>query len=182
MPISKARFFNSYGAGEVPGQYRNVIPNFIWWAMKKQPLPITGTGEETRDFTYVGDIVDGLLRMGYLKEAIGEAFNLAAGREIKIIDLANLVNRLVNNDKGIVFLERRKWDTKTRLLASNEKAKRILGFNPTLDFEFGVKEAIEWFKSNWRFIEESAQFGPGASSAVRPVKKSDTKKLETKLC
>jgi UDP-glucose 4-epimerase len=170
MPVSKARFFNSYGAGEVPGQYRNVIPNFIYWAMKKMSLPITGTGEETRDFTYVGDIVDGLLRMGFFKEAIGEAFNLAAGREIRIIDLANMVNRLVGNDTPIRFLPRRKWDTHSRLLACNDKAKKVLGFNPNPDFEHGLKEAIQWFKDNWHDIDASAQFGPGISSAVRPGK------------
>ena len=49
MKITNCRFFNSYGPGEVPGQYRNVIPNFIYWAMKGQSLPITGTGKETRD-------------------------------------------------------------------------------------------------------------------------------------
>jgi nucleoside-diphosphate-sugar epimerase len=58
LKVVKPRFFNSYGPGEVPGQYRNVIPNFVYWAMKGQPLPITGTGEETRDFTYVGDVVE----------------------------------------------------------------------------------------------------------------------------
>jgi nucleoside-diphosphate-sugar epimerase len=57
------RYINVYGPGEVPGRYRNVIPNFFWWAMHGQPLPITGTGEETRDFTFVEDIVDGTLRM-----------------------------------------------------------------------------------------------------------------------
>jgi len=45
---------------------RNVIPNFIYWALEGKPLPITGASEETRDFTYVGDIMDGLLRAGYL--------------------------------------------------------------------------------------------------------------------
>lgn len=170
IPIAKARFFNSYGPGEVPGQYRNVIPNFIYWAMNKQPLPITGTGEETRDFTYVGDIVDGLLRMGYFKEAIGEAFNLAAGREIKIQYLAETINRLTGNDAGIVYTQRRKWDTKPRLLASNEKAKRILGFEPDPDFEKGLMKAIEWFKDNWENIKTAAKFGPGISSAVRGVK------------
>ena len=72
LPVVKARFFNSYGPGEIPGEYRNVIPNFIYWAMKGLPLPITGTGEETRDFTYVGDIVDGLLRLGVNEAAIGD--------------------------------------------------------------------------------------------------------------
>ena len=54
MPLDNTPFFNSYGPGEVPGRYRNVIPNFMYWAINGQPLPITGTGEETRDFTYVG--------------------------------------------------------------------------------------------------------------------------------
>ena len=58
LPIVKTRFFNSYGPGEVPGQYRNVIPNFIYYAMSGLPLPFTGSGDETRDFTYVADIVD----------------------------------------------------------------------------------------------------------------------------
>lgn len=169
LATAKARFFNSYGPGEVPGQYRNVIPNFIYWAMKGRPLPITGTGEETRDFTYVGDIADGLLRMGYFRAAIGEAFNLAAGREIRIIDLANMVNRIVGNDQGVVHLARRKWDTKSRLLASNEKARTVLGFTPDPDFECGIRRAVAWFRENWDRIQDSAQFGPGASSAVRPV-------------
>jgi len=167
IPFTKARFFNSFGPGEVPGQYRNVIPNFIYWAMNKKPLPITGTGEETRDFTYVGDIVDGLLRMGYYKEAVGEAFNLAAGREIKIKYLAEKVNELTGNDAGIIFKPRRKWDTKPRLLASNEKAKKILGFNPDQDFEGRLRETVNWFKKNWDNIKRAAQFGPGVSSAVR---------------
>src|SRR3990167_3595807 len=71
LPIVKTRFFNSYGPGEVPGQYRNVIPNFIYWAMKGQPLPITCSGNITRDFTYVADVVDALLRAGYFEKAIG---------------------------------------------------------------------------------------------------------------
>ena len=62
LKVVKTRFFNSYGPGEVPGQYRNVIPNFIYWAMCGKPLPFTGSGPETRDFTYVTDIVDALLR------------------------------------------------------------------------------------------------------------------------
>ena len=90
VPVVKTRFFNSYGPGEVPGQYRNVIPNFIYWAMQGGILPITGTGEETRDFTYVDDITDGLLRAGYFEAAIGQEMNLASGREIKILDLAKM--------------------------------------------------------------------------------------------
>jgi nucleoside-diphosphate-sugar epimerase len=167
LKIVKTRFFNSYGPGEVPGQYRNVIPNFIYWAMKGLPLPITGTGEETRDFTYVGDLVDGLLRAGYYESAIGEAMNLASSKEIRIIDLANLINKLTGNKAGIKFVARRKWDTKTRLLASIEKAKKLIGYEPKMEFKEGIRRTIKWFKDNWNKIDACAEFGPGISSAVR---------------
>ena len=161
LKVVKPRFFNSYGPGEVPGQYRNVIPNFIYWAMKGLPLPITGTGEETRDFTYVGDLVDGLLRAGYFESAIGQSFNLASGREVKIMELANMVNKLTGNDAGVRFVSRRKWDTKRRLLASIELAKKLIGYEPKMQFEEGLKITIQWFRDNWQKIEASTEFGPG---------------------
>jgi len=170
LPVVKTRFFNSYGPGEIPGQYRNVIPNFIYWALNKLPLPITGTGEETRDFTYVGDIVDGLLRAGYFKEAAGEEFNLAAGREIKIGELAKMINDLTGNKSGIKFIPRRKWDNKSRILASIEKASNLIGYKPATTFEDGLKSAIEWFQKNRENIQKSASFPPGMSSAVRAKK------------
>lgn len=167
LNVVKARFFNSYGPGEVPGQYRNVIPNFIYWAMKGEALPITGTGEETRDFTYVGDLVVGLLRAGYYESAIGQEFNLASGKETKIIDLANMINETVGNKAGIKFSQRRKWDTKSRLLASIDKARDLVVYEPKTEFKEGLVNTINWFKENWDDIEQSASFGPGISSAVR---------------
>lgn len=107
LAVVQARLFNSYGPGEMPGQYRNVIPNFIYWAMQGQALPITGSGEETRDFTYVGDIVDGLLRAGFAEAAVGQEFNLAAGQETRILDLAHMINDLVGNAAGVRRAERR---------------------------------------------------------------------------
>jgi len=167
LPVVKTRFFNSYGPGEIPGQYRNVIPNFIYWALKKEALPITGTGEETRDFTYVGDLVDGLLRAGYFESAIGQEFNLASGKETKIIDLANMVNKAVGNTAGVKTAQKRKWDTKSRLLASVERAHKLVGYIPKTSFEDGLMKAIAWFKENWDKIENAASFAPGVSSAVR---------------
>jgi nucleoside-diphosphate-sugar epimerase len=161
------RFFNSYGPGEAPGQYRNVIPNFVYWAMKGLPLPITGNGEETRDFTNVLDLVQGLLKAGAYESAVGQNFNLAAGREIPIIELAELINRVVGNDAGVVFKERRKWDTKPRLLASIDKAQELIGYTPLIDFESGLLKNVEWFRTNWDLIQRAADFPPGMSSAVR---------------
>ncbi len=155
LPIVNARFFNSYGPGEVPGKYRNVIPNFFYWSINKQALPITGTGEETRDFTYVSDIVNGLLSMAYYKEAIGEAFNLATGREIRIGNLAEWINEITDNKAGIVYAERRDWDKKNRLLASIEKAKKILGYSPNMNFKEGLRNVNAWFTENWQNIQAS---------------------------
>lgn len=169
LPVVKTRFFNSYGPGEVPGQYRNVIPNFIYWALKGQPLPITGNGDETRDFTYVGDIVDGLLRSGYYQEAVGEDFNLASGKETRIKDLADRINRSTGNSAGVKFAERRQWDTKSRICASVDRARELIGYEPGMPFEEGLQEAIRWFHDNWERIDASARFGPGASSAVRDM-------------
>jgi nucleoside-diphosphate-sugar epimerase len=157
LPTVNARFFNSYGPGEVPGRYRNVIPNFMYWAMKKRPLPVTGTGEETRDFTYVDDIVSAILCMAVLPQAVGEAFNVATGREIRIADLANWINEITGNDAGIVFKERRGWDKKTRLLASIDKAKHTLGYSPTKDFRKGLLDTHKWFQDRWKEITESVQ-------------------------
>jgi len=158
LPIVNARFFNSYGPGEVPGKYRNVIPNFFYWAMKKQALPITGDGMETRDWTYVGDIVNGLLAMGVKEKAIGEAFNLGASKEQRVIDMANAVNRLTGNDAGIQYKERRDWDVKTRLLSCIIKAEKTLGYKPQMQFENGLKQTYHWFVENWDTIEKSAEF------------------------
>lgn len=169
LNIVKTRFFNSYGPGEVPGQYRNVIPNFIYWAMKGQTLPITGTGNETRDYTYVDDVVDGMLRAGFYEKAVGEAMNIASEKETKILDLANMINELTGNEAGFKYTERRKWDTKSRLLASTKKAKKLIGYEPKMDFKEGIKTTIKWFEDNWELIEKSAGFGPGVSSAVRDV-------------
>jgi UDP-glucose 4-epimerase len=154
----KTRFFNSYGPGEVPGRYRNVIPNFIYWAMKGEALPITGNKEATRDFTYVEDLVDGLLRAGYYEQAVGKEMNLASAREIKIGELAIMINELVGNTSGIKMAAKRRWDTKSRLLASIDRAKELTGYAPKMKFEDGLKKTIEWFKNNWSDIESSAAF------------------------
>lgn len=167
LPVVKTRFFNSYGPGEVPGQYRNVIPNFIYWAMKGQPLPITGEGKMTRDFTYVEDIVDALLRAGVREEAIGQEMNIASAAETEIVEMANTVNDLIGNKAGLLFTDRRKWDTKSRLLASIDKAKNLLGYNPQTTFEEGLDKTIHWFKGNWDNINRDAEFPPGMSSAVK---------------
>ena len=158
LPIVNARFFNVFGPGEVPGTYRNVIPNFMYWAMHGKALPITGDGSETRDWTFVGDIVNGLLSMGVRKEAVGEAINLGSGEEIKVIDMARMVNDLSNNKAGIKYVERRDWDVKKRLLSSINKAQQLLDYKPQTNFREGLEAVYKWFVNNFENITKSAEF------------------------
>lgn len=169
LPVVKTRFFNSYGPGEVPGQYRNVIPNFIFWALSGHPLPFTGVGDETRDFTYVMDIVDALLRAGFYEQAIGQEMNIASGTETNILQMAEQINSLTGNKAGITRAPARKWDTKKRLLASIDRAKELLGYEPKMNFDQGLRKTIEWFKDHWDDIQHDADFPPGTSSAVSGV-------------
>lgn len=158
LPVAIARYFNVYGPGEVPGRYRNVIPNFVWWALHRKRLPITGSGEETRDFTFVEDIIDGTLRMGVVKEAVGEAVNLASETETRVIDLANWINELAGNEAGIVFRSRRDWDKVVKRRASIEKATRLLGHKPKTDIRSGLKRTYNWILENREKIEAFAKF------------------------
>lgn len=158
LPVAIARYFNVYGPGEIPGAYRNVIPNFIYWALHKKPLPITGTGEETRDFTFVEDIVDGTLRLGVVPEAIGGAFNLASETETRIVDLAARVNEITGNHSGVELIARRDWDKITRRRASIAKARKVLGYEPRTKSEDGIKKTFDWIMENRALIEDSARF------------------------
>ena len=158
LPIVNARFFNVYGPGEVPGRYRNVIPNFFYWAMNRQALPITGDGTETRDWTYVDDVIRGLLAMGIREEAIGEAINLGSSKEHQVIELATMVNKLTGNEAGIAYVPRRNWDVKTHLRSSIGKARNLLGYQPQTSFEDGLRKVHEWFLENWDNIKRDAEF------------------------
>ena len=81
-----------------------------------------------------------------------------AGREIRIIDLANWINELTGNEAGILYKERRDWDKKNRLLSCIDKASSILGYTPKTEFRKGLEETYQWFVENWENIEKSAEF------------------------
>ena len=79
------------------------------------------------------------------------------GREIRIRDLARWINEITGNENGIIFKERRDWDKKPRLLASIEKAKRVLDYKPQGDMRAGLKKTYDWFIEHQREIETSAK-------------------------
>ncbi len=148
LPTVRLRLFNVYGPGGLPGKYKNVIPNFMYMAHQGKPLTVMGTGQETRDFTFVGDLIDGLLRGGVFEEAIGQEMNLGSGVETTSLALAEMVNRVSGNQGGITFIPKRDWDHGMRRLASIEKARKLIGFNPQTKLEDGLKKVNEWFVEN----------------------------------
>ena len=141
------RYFNAYGPGEHPGRYRNVIPNFFRLAASGRPLTITGTGEETRDFTFVEDTVGLTLRAAVDDRALGRVYNVGSGRETAIRDLAEKINRLTGNPAGIVHAERRGWDRIPRRLADIGRARRELDYEPAVGLDEGLERTWEWLGS-----------------------------------
>ena len=93
--------------------------------------------------------------------------NIASAREIEIVQMAEMVNELTGNKAGLLYTDRRKWDTKSRLLASVDRARELLGYDPKTTFEDGLRTTIQWFNDHWDDIKRDAEFPPGMSSAVK---------------
>jgi UDP-glucose 4-epimerase len=146
MPVVSARIFNSFGPGEMPGQYRNVIPNFIQKALANQDIVITGTGSETRDFTYVLDTVDLLLKLATSSYKNAEIFNGGTGTKLSILTLAQKIIALSNSKSQIKFTEPRNWDHVKDRLSNIEKSKKLLNYYPQHDMEEGLVKTINWIK------------------------------------
>lgn len=161
LPAVRCRFFNSYGPGEVPGYYRNVIPNFIWRALHHEPLRITGTGEETRDFIFVDDLVEGLVRTAAVPQAAGGAFNLGTGVQTRIGDLAEWIIQLCGSRSRIEYGPRRPWDHSTQRQADIQRATTLLGLRPQVEVRVGLERTVAWFQ------EFRPQIGVAAAAGGR---------------
>ena len=147
LNYSIVRIFNSYGPNEHPGKYRNVIPNFIKLAIDKKPLPIYGSGFETRDFTYVTDIASGILLSLLNENGQKDIFNIGSGVSTSIFTVADLINQICNNESGIEFKSRRNWDTVTNRLADISKSNQLLNYSPKISLPDGLEKTFEWMKN-----------------------------------
>jgi nucleoside-diphosphate-sugar epimerase len=115
------------------------------------------------------DIVDALLRAAYVEAAVGQEMNIGSGRETRILEMAERINALCGNSAGIVKAEPRVWDTKKRLLASIDRARELLGYEPKMEFDQGLDLTVQWFRDHWDDILRDAEFPPGMSAAARGV-------------
>lgn len=138
------RLSNSYGPFDPPGKYRNVIPNFIHNAIDGKNLEITGDGEETRDFTYVEDCVNGIL-LGATTKFKNQVFNLGTGKETTINHVADLIIKYTNSKSRKIYKPNRDFDHVKRRKMKIDKAKKLLHYKPVVNFESGIEKTCNWF-------------------------------------
>lgn len=162
LPFVKARFQNVYGPGEILGAgqwrgtahtvWRNVTPTFVWKALNREALPLENGGQSSRDFIYVEDMAEGLIRCA-LAGKPSEIYNLASGKETTIFELARLINLCTENPQPPELIPARDWDRSGKRFGSTDKANRELGFKATVDIDEGIAKLVSWTKQNYSMIE-----------------------------
>ncbi len=147
LPACVVRPFNTYGPREPwSGARAEVIPRFILQVLAGREPVIFGDGKQTRDFTFVDDTVEGLVRAAACDAMVGEVVNIAFGHEVSIRAIAELVaTRLDRNDLRARHADSRPGDV-DRHYADIEKAGRLFGYAPKVDFETGLSRTVEWFE------------------------------------
>lgn len=140
------RIFNTYGPRMRMDDGR-VVPNFICQALRGEPLTVYDTGERTRSFCYVGDLVEGIVRLLHSNETT--PLNLGNPIEMSVLDFAHKVVQLAGSQSEIKFItpqdERTKDDPKTRR-PDISKARRVLGWEPQVPLKVGLQKTIEYFR------------------------------------
>jgi nucleoside-diphosphate-sugar epimerase len=138
------RYFNVFGPRQDPGSpYSGVISLFATALLKGQAPTIYGDGEQTRDFTYVANVVDGVLRATEAPNAAGEVINVATGGRISLNELLRTMNRIVGTSLQPIYREPRAGDVRDSQ-ADITKAKHLLGYEPHVGLEEGLKHTLAW--------------------------------------
>ncbi len=137
-----ARIFNTYGPRMRLDDGR-VVPNFLGQALRGEPLTIYGDGSQTRSFCYISDMIEGLERL--LLSQVAEPVNLGNPREVSILELAHLVNEMTGNEAGVTNEPLPQDDPRVRR-PDITKAKELLGWEPKVGLEEGLRTTIAWFK------------------------------------
>jgi nucleoside-diphosphate-sugar epimerase len=147
FPTVTTRYFNVFGPRQDPGSpYSGVISLFATALLHDRQPIIYGNGEQTRDFTYVANVVDGVLRACEGPNAAGEVINVATGRRISLNDLLSVMNRIVGSNARAVHREARPGDVKDSQ-ADISKAKALLGYAPIIGLEEGLERTLEWCRA-----------------------------------
>ena len=150
-PVTCLRYFSVYGPRGRPDQ---VVYSFAKRVMNGEPPVIYGDGRQSRDFTFVSDIVGGTVLSAMADESVGEVFNLGYGKDFPMEAVARMVIRSFGADMEPEFQDAYKGDF-PKTLCQNSKARTMLRWSPQVDFETGVAEFMEWFKATQGLLPAS---------------------------
>ncbi len=141
------RYFNVFGPRQDPqSQYAAVIPRFITAILKDQAPTIYGDGKQTRDFSHVDNIIEAnLLACQAPKEAVGQAFNIACGGRVSLLDLVETINKILGKNIQPKFDPPRPGDI-LHSQADISKAENLLGWRPKVNFREGIEKAVAWYQ------------------------------------
>jgi nucleoside-diphosphate-sugar epimerase len=142
------RYFNVFGPRQDPaGAYAAVIPKFIGCALRGEALPIHGDGGQTRDFTYIDNVVDANQRAATASGAAGRLFNIACGGSISLLDLVDALRSLLPDQQlQVQHLPARPGDVRDSL-ADVSLARQILGYDPKVSVREGIARTFEWYRA-----------------------------------
>jgi nucleoside-diphosphate-sugar epimerase len=141
------RYFNVFGPRQaLDDEYAVAIPKFITSLLRDESPPIHGTGKQSRDFTFVDNVVEANILATKAPGVKFEVLNVSNGEDFSILELAEVLNKLMNKSIKPTFTPPRPGDIH-RTLGDISRTKAILGYTPKVSFEEGLKKTIEWFKN-----------------------------------
>jgi nucleoside-diphosphate-sugar epimerase len=147
MSTVSLRYFNVFGPRQDPGsQYAAVIPRFISAFLRRERPCVFGDGQQSRDFTYVDNVVNANLLAAAAHELAGESINVASGRPYSLLDLLGELRSLLGTQLDPKFEPSRPGDIR-HSHANIDLARDLLGYHPQVDFREGLRRTVEWFKT-----------------------------------
>jgi nucleoside-diphosphate-sugar epimerase len=142
------RYFNVFGPHQDPtSQYAAAIPAFVTSILKDKPPTIYGDGEQSRDFTYVDNVVEANLLAARARKTAGEVINIACGQAITVNEIIDMINEILGKNIKPIYTAPRPGDVK-HSLADITLAKKLIGFKPKVSFKQGLRMAINWYRDN----------------------------------
>lgn len=160
LPTVIVRLFNTVGPRQT-GQYGMVVPTFVKQALSGRPITVYGTGEQTRCFAYVGDVVSALIALMNHEDAVGEVFNVGSNEEVSITQLAHRVLELTNSSSEIVYIPydeayEEGFEDMPRRVPDISKVSGLIGFRPNTSLDGMLQQVIEYFSGRQSSVAVSA--------------------------
>jgi UDP-glucose 4-epimerase len=151
LPVIIVRFFNTVGPRQT-GQYGMVLPSFVRQALSGEPITVFGDGTQSRSFTYVGDVVECLMKLVNEPKAVGQVFNIGNKHEVTILQLAEIVKSLTGSASRIEFVPYDKayeegFEDMPRRVPDLTKVTQLVGYEPKVQLNEIITRVIEYFRA-----------------------------------